>query len=50
MPCQDKTFYLLSQDIVYEEFITLLGSRQNGTEFPADQRGLCNHHVSQKLA
>ena len=32
-----------SQDIIYEEFIKLPGSRQNETEFQPGQRGSCNH-------
>ena len=34
-----------SQDVIYEEFITLPGSRQNGTEFHSCQPGSCNHHL-----
>ena len=26
-PCRDQTFHMLSQDVIYEDFITLLGSR-----------------------
>ena len=32
--------------MIYEEFATLLGSRQNGTEFHLGQPGSCNHHLN----
>ena len=25
-PCRDQTFHMLSQDVIYEDFIILLGS------------------------
>ena len=31
--CWDETFYMQSQDVIYEEFITLPGFWQSGTEF-----------------
>ena len=34
-----------SQDIIYKDFITLSGFRQNGTEFHLGQPGSCNHHL-----
>ena len=36
---QDETFHIQSQDIMYKQFITLAGSRQNGTEFYLGQPG-----------
>ena len=44
-PCQDETFHMQLQDTIYEEFITLPGSRQNGTEFYPSRPGSCNHHL-----
>ena len=46
---RDKNFYIFLQDIIYEEFITLLVFRQNGTEFHPDQLGPFNHHLNQFL-
>ena len=33
------------QDIIYEDFITLPGSEQNGTRFHPDQPESCNYHL-----
>ena len=44
--CQDETFYMKLQDIIYEEFTTLPGSWQNRIEFYPGQLGSCNHHLS----
>ena len=35
-----------SQDIIYEEVITLPGSEQDETEFHPGQPGSCNHHLT----
>ena len=40
-----ETFSMQSQEITYEEFITLPGSRKNGTKFHPGQPRSCNHHL-----
>ena len=50
LPCQDETFYMLSQDVIYEEFITLPGSLQNETEFYPGYPLSCNHHLREKIS
>ena len=47
--CLCETFYMQSRDIIYEEFITMLGSRQNGTEFYPGLLRSCNHHFSRMI-
>ena len=44
--CRDETFYVQLQDVIYEEFITLLGSRLSRTEFHPGQPRSCNHHLT----
>ena len=44
---RQTSIYFRIADIIYEEFITLPGSRQNGTEFHLGQPGSCNHKLSQ---
>ena len=43
---EDGTFYMQLQDTIYEEFITLPGSRQNGTKFNLGKPESCNHHLT----
>ena len=43
--CWNEIFHMQLQDIIYEEFIALTGSRQNGTEFHPGQSGSYNHHL-----
>ena len=44
-PCRDEIFHMSSQDIIHEEFISLPGSQQNGTEFHPGQLASCNHYL-----
>ena len=37
---------ITKEDIIYEEFITLPGFPQNGTEFLLGQLRSCNNHLS----
>ena len=37
---------ITKEDIIYEEFITLPGFLQNGTEFLLGQLRSCNNHLS----
>ena len=46
LSCQDETFCMQLQDVIYEEFITLPGSQQSGTEFYPSQPGSSNHHLN----
>ena len=45
--CRDETSCMLSQNVIYEEFITLARSRLSRTEFHPGQPGSCNHHLRQ---
>ena len=46
-PHRGQTFHMLSYDnIIYEEFIALLGSPQNGAEFHPGQPESCNHQLN----
>ena len=49
-PCLDETFYIKSQDIIYEEFITLLGSGKTGQIFiPANRDHVLTIFADEKL-
>ena len=47
---RDETFYMQSQDVIYEEFITRPGSRSNRTELYSGQPGSSNNHLIHHFA
>ena len=44
--CQNEIFYMWSQDIIYDEFITLPESWPNRKEFHYGQPESCNQHLN----
>ena len=49
LSCRNEAFHMKLQDTIYEEFVILLGSRQNGTEFHTGQAGSCNQYLKSSI-